>query len=119
MGFWILNREPLQITDGVKERDPADDHHEVDGVEVLRTPKATCEVRPRVGGGVELPAQRAKKTKMSVTDLPGKIEVTDQFVDRDLVSQPPEHGWWNAAHGRSGHALARLRRGAGRRGDRG
>jgi hypothetical protein len=64
-------------------------HHQVNGIEILLTPKASGQIGLLHGGGLKLPAKRAKKAQMSLALPTGDRQVFgDQHIDGDEISQP-------------------------------
>ena len=67
-----------------------DGDDEIDGVVVLSTPKAACEVGAGVGGGVEVVADGAKEAEVAFHFLCRDVEVADHVIDGDVVSEGPQ-----------------------------
>ena len=69
----------------------ADDQGQVDGVEVPAAPKAAGEVGVGVGGGMEVTANWAKETKITITCFRRDPQHRrDQAAYIDLISEAPE-----------------------------
>lgn len=89
----------LEVADGVEEGGFLDGDDEVDGVEVFLAAEAPREVRPGIGGGVELVAEGTEKAEEPFAGFGGDIEMAEDVRDGDTVSQAVEFGVVDARHG--------------------
>jgi hypothetical protein len=67
----------LEVFHGIGKSRTQFDHDEINGIEVLFTSKAPCEIRFGIESRIEVRAERTEKSKVAVTDLPGYAEVVD------------------------------------------
>jgi hypothetical protein len=63
-------------------------HHQIDGIEVFLTPKASGQVGFLHGGGLKFATKRTKKAQMSLALLAGDQQFFgDKHIDRYEISQ--------------------------------
>src|SRR5208283_1563272 len=83
-----LRQKVFQEVDRLDKVTSGDQHHEVDGVEVLLTAEATAQIRLGIDRGLRLTATRADEREPSFTSLAGPVQVLgDDTLQGNLVSK--------------------------------
>jgi hypothetical protein len=80
----------FEVLDGGDEVNFADQHHEVDGIEVLLTAEAAAEIGVGVDGGEELAATGTEEAETAFSRFVRPLELDQQVRDGNFVSQAVE-----------------------------
>jgi hypothetical protein len=83
-----VRKQGFQVSDAFDKPDAPDNHHEVDGIEILFTKKASGEVRFRIGRGLKFIANWTKEPEISLADFRRDVQlIPNQPVDRYQIPQ--------------------------------
>src|SRR5208282_2963776 len=83
-----LRQKVFEEVDRLDKVTSGDEHHEVDGVEVLLTSEATAQIRLGVDRGLRLAATRADEREPSFTLLAAPVQMLDDdTLQGNLVAE--------------------------------
>ena len=80
----------LDELDSSQERAFANNHHDVDRIEIPGAGEAASKVCCRIGSGVKLSTNGTEEAQEALTKLGGDIEIMlNDIIDGDVVAQVP------------------------------